>query len=318
MVQDIAPKKLYNEYTPKKLTPKDYIAIFRENKILIKETEAGLALPKQSDLLSVLNILAEPAGQAQYLFRIDQDSYFLFTEDISAAGSAFATASLDAAAKHDPAAARNALIDKDVQAVAYDLTGTRLHWMKLVQIRAQAARELCYAVYTAYHLHQWYQNNRFCGCCAAPMIPDTKERMLYCPKCGNKNYPKIAPAVIVAVTNGDKILLTRYANREYKRYALIAGFTEIGETTEDTVRREVMEEAGVRVKNIRYYKSQPWGIDSNLLLGYFAQLDGSDQISMDINELAAAEWVSREELKDMDDSFSLTREMMRIFYENKL
>ena len=120
----------------------------------------------------------------------------------------------------------------------------------------------------------------------------------------------------MAVTNGDKILLTKYANREYKRYALIAGFTEIGETAEDTVRREVMEETGVRVKNIRYYKSQPWGIDGNLLLGYFAQLDGSDQISLDENELASAEWVSREQLKDMDDSFSLTREMMRVFYEN--
>ena len=121
--------------------------------------------------------------------------------------------------------------------------------------------------------------------------------------------------MIVAVTNGDQILLTRYANREYKRYALIAGFTEIGETAEDTVRREVMEEAGIRVKNIRYYKSQPWGIDSNLLLGYFAQLDGSDQITIDKKELASAMWVGREELKDMDDSFSLTREMMRVFYE---
>lgn len=76
-----------------------------------------------------------------------------------------------------------------------------------------------------------------------------------------------------------------------------------------------MEEAGIRVKNIRYYKSQPWGIDSNLLLGYFAQLDGSDQITIDKKELASAMWVGREELKDMDDSFSLTREMMRVFYE---
>ena len=289
MVQDIAPKKLYNEYTPKKLTPNDYIAVFQDNKILIKETEAGLALPEQEDLAAARNSPAAPTGQAQYLFRIDQDQYFL---DIPA--------------------------DKDGQAIAYDFTGTHLHWMKLPQIRAQAAQELCYAVYTAYHLHQWYHSSRFCGCCSAPTLPDTKERMLYCPKCGNKIYPRIAPAVIAAVTNGDKILLTKYANREYKRYALIAGFTEIGETAEDTVRREVMEEAGIRVKNIRYYKSQPWGIDSNLLLGYFAQLDGSDQISMDTNELASAEWVSREELKDMDDSFSLTREMMRVFYENRL
>ena len=122
---------------------------------------------------------------------------------------------------------------------------------------------------------------------------------------------------LVAVTNGNQILLTRYANRAYKRYALIAGFTEIGETAEDTVRREVMEETGLRVKNIRYYKSQPWGIDGNLLLGYFAELDGSSEIVLDENELAAAEWADREQLKDMDDSFSLTREMMRVFYEGR-
>ena len=93
------------------------------------------------------------------------------------------------------------------------------------------------------------------------------QRMLQCPCCANMVFPKIAPAVIVGVTHGDKILMTKYAGREYKRYALIAGFTEIGETAEETVKREVMEEVGLTVKNIRYYKSQPWGFDSNLLLG---------------------------------------------------
>ena len=76
--------------------------------------------------------------------------------------------------------------------------------------------------------------------------------MMKCPSCGNMVFPKIAPAVIVGVTNGDKILMTKYAGREYKKYALIAGFTEIGETAEQTVEREVMEEVGLHVKNIRY------------------------------------------------------------------
>ena len=83
-------------------------------------------------------------------------------------------------------------------------------------------------------------------------------------------FPKIAPAVIVALTHGNKILLTKYAaTRDYKKYALIAGFVEIGETVEETVEREVMEEVGLKVKNLRYYKSQPWGYDSNVLMGYF-------------------------------------------------
>ena len=101
-------------------------------------------------------------------------------------------------------------------------------------------------------------------------------------------FPKIAPAVIVGVTHGDKILMTKYAGREYKRYALIAGFTEIGETAEETVKREVMEEVGLTVKNIRYYKSQPWGFDSNLLLGYFCELAEEEEIHLDEEELSVA------------------------------
>ena len=111
--------------------------------------------------------------------------------------------------------------------------------------------------------------------------------------------------------------MTKYANREYKKYALIAGFCEIGEMAEDTVRREVMEEVGLRVKNIRYYKSQPWGFDSNLLLGYFAELDGADTITIEEAELAEAEWKYRHEVQGMDDGISLTREMIEVFAKGK-
>ena len=137
--------------------------------------------------------------------------------------------------------------------------------------------------------------------------------MLRCPDCGNMIFPKIAPAVIVAVIDGNRILMSKYAGRAYKKYALIAGFTEIGETVEETVAREVMEEIGLKVKNIRYYKSQPWGVDSNLLLGFFADLDGDDTIRLDENELSEAEWFERDAMPAHDDGISLTREMMGIF-----
>jgi len=126
-------------------------------------------------------------------------------------------------------------------------------------------------------------------------------------------FPKIAPAVIVAVLNGNRILMTKYAGRPYKKYALIAGFTEIGETVEETVAREVMEEVGLKVKNIRYYKSQPWGVDSNLLLGFFADLDGDDTICLDEEELSEADWFERDAMPAHDDGISLTREMMGAF-----
>lgn len=93
-------------------------------------------------------------------------------------------------------------------------------------------------------------------------------------------FPKISPAVIVAVTDNDRVLLTKYAGRTYKNYALVAGFNEAGETIEQTVRREVMEEVGLKVKNLKYYKSQPWGLSGSLLSGFFCELDGDDKITL--------------------------------------
>lgn len=183
--------------------------------------------------------------------------------------------------------------------------------------RKLAPKHTVYAEMTAWHLYMWYRDNRFCGRCAHPTVHDKKLRMLFCPECKNMIFPKICPAIIVAVTDGDKLLLTKYSGRAYKNYALIAGFTEIGETAEDTVRREVFEEAGVRVKNIRYWHTQPWGIEADLLLGYFADLDGSPEITMDREELSLAGWYHRDEMDIPADDVSLTNDMIRAFIENR-
>ena len=111
--------------------------------------------------------------------------------------------------------------------------------------------------------------------------------------------------------------MTKYKGRAYTRYALIAGFVEIGEDVEQTVRREVMEEAGIKVKNIRYYKSQPWGFDSNLLLGYFCEADGDDEIVRDEDELSEAIWGTRDMVPDYDENLALTHEMMQVFKYNE-
>ncbi|MCI2049121.1 MAG: NAD(+) diphosphatase [Lachnospiraceae bacterium] len=184
-------------------------------------------------------------------------------------------------------------------------------------LRRGVPREMCFAAETAYQLYAWYRDNRFCGRCGALMQPGTSERSMLCPSCGNVVYPKISPAVIVGVTDGDRILMTRYAGREYRGHALIAGFCEIGETGEDTVRREVMEESGLQVKNIRYYKTQPWGFDSDLLLGYWCDVDGDRTITMDTGELAAAEWVRRGDITDAFEDMSLTNEMICRFRDGK-
>lgn len=172
-----------------------------------------------------------------------------------------------------------------------------------------------FAAFTGIQLFNWYRNNRFCGRCGKETFRDTTERAIRC-SCGNSIYPHIQPAVIVGVRNGEKLLVTKYRGG-FKFYALIAGFTEIGETLEDTVRREVMEEAGLRVKNIRYYKSQPWGMVDDLLAGFYCDVDGSDEITMDEKELKVAEWRSRGEIELQPDDISLTNEMMYMFREGK-
>jgi len=184
-------------------------------------------------------------------------------------------------------------------------------------MRTALPLEMAFAGVTGMQLSSWYKSRRYCPCCGSALEHSTKERMLYCPNCGQVEYPKICPAVIVGVIHKDKILLTKYAGRAYTKYALIAGFTEIGESIEDTVRREVMEEVGLRVKNIRYYKSQPWSFSDTLLMGFFCEVDGDDTIRLDETELSVAEWHVAQEVPE-DDGVSLTREMMRVFREKMI
>ena len=195
--------------------------------------------------------------------------------------------------------------------------GYALHTMRELRTLPLANNADIFAAYCAYHLWKWYSASRFCGACGAKTELDAKERAVYCPRCREKTYPRINPAVIVGVVNGDRLLLTRYRTG-YAHNALIAGFTEFGETMEQTVAREVMEEAGLRVKNIRYYKSQPWGVALDLLAGFFCEVDGDTAIRMDESELKYAEWVRREDIVLQPNDYSLTNEMMRLFRDGEL
>lgn len=185
-----------------------------------------------------------------------------------------------------------------------------------VRSAGQFSQEIMFAILTGKHLADWYRDTRFCGRCGSAMTHSLTERAMKC-TCGNTVYPRIMPAVIVGVKNGDAILLTKY-RRGVAYNALIAGFTEIGETAEQTVAREVMEEAGLRVKNITYYKSQPWGIANDLLMGFYCDLDGDPHITMDGNELKYAAWVNRDEIELQPDNYSLTNEMMLMFKTGKI
>jgi len=172
---------------------------------------------------------------------------------------------------------------------------------------------------TSAHIAKWESLNKFCGKCGCMMKRSANERAMICPVCKNTVYPKISPVVIVAVRNGDELLMARNLdNPDKTRMFLISGFVEIGESLEQAVRREVFEEAGLHIKNIKYFGSQPWPFSESLISGYTAELDGDPTIHMQESELAAATWVKREDIVLQPYSHSLTNEMMQVFKEGKI
>lgn len=284
MLQDLDYGRLENEFRNIYPADGDIVVCFKGNMALIHRNEKNeLTLPTYKEVLAWAEVNRWEnwnENKTQYVFRMQDVNYFIWWGEGGESG--------------DPA-------------YVYESIGG---------LRQVISKNIAYGIMTAWHLFDWYRSNRFCGRCGAKTIHDGKERMMRCPECNNMIFPKIAPSVIVGVTHGDRLLLSKYANRNYTRYSMIAGFTEIGETVEETVAREVMEEVGLKVKNIRYYKTQPWGVTGGLLLGYYCDLDGDDEtITLDEDELAMAEFYPRNALPAQDDGISLTREMVRVFQE---
>ncbi|HNW85919.1 MAG TPA: NAD(+) diphosphatase [Candidatus Limiplasma sp.] len=171
---------------------------------------------------------------------------------------------------------------------------------------------------SAYHLATWYRLRKFCGVCGGLTKAAPAERALVCDCCGAVQYPTISPAVIVAITDGDRLLLARNARGVFRHYSLIAGYVEVGETLEQTVQREVMEEVGLRVKDIRYLGNQPWGLSQSQMIGFHAVLDGSPEIVLQESELAEAHWFTKEELPEHAGPSSIAYELIRRFSEGDL
>lgn len=281
MIQDIAPLHLHNEFYNKKPDEESRLLGFGNRHVFLQYENNEINFLTYRRWEAYCREHNKKLQDTVYLFEMGGEDYFLvdIPEDVEIEGFAFHA---------------------------------------LFSIRRMKPKEKVYAATTGWHLYLWYRDNRFCGRCAHKLVHDAKERMLRCPACGNLVFPKIAPAVIIGLIDGDRIMMTKYADREYKRYALIAGFTEIGETAEETVRREVMEEVGLEVKNIRYYKSQPWGFDQNLLMGFFCDLAKEAPITLEEDELSLAEWVDYHDVPKDEEGLSLTHEMMTYFRESKL
>lgn len=277
MLHDIAPHKYDVTYRKAEAADDDIMFIFRDGALLCCLEEERITYPNTEDIESVFPQVKE---KAKFLFRIDDKDYF-------------------------------ELRHHDIE--PFD----RWQYEKKDAVRKMQPLWKAFAAVTGFQIHDWYTNTGFCGRCGSRMSAQGEERAMKCPECGKVYYPQICPSVIVGVIDRERLLMTKYSVKHstYRKYALIAGYAEVGESLEDTVRREVMEEVGLHVKNIRYYSSQPWSYSDTLLVGFFCELDGSPEITMDENELSAAEWLNRNEIPEesADDEVSLTGAMIKAF-----
>jgi NAD+ diphosphatase len=179
-------------------------------------------------------------------------------------------------------------------------------------------KETGWVALVGYHLWSWYSQHKFCGKCGATTVHKHDERAIICPDCNSIVFPKISPAIIAAITCGDRILLAHNANFTGGWYSLVAGYADVGESLEETLVREVKEEVGLDVRNIRYYKSQPWALSGSLMVGFIAEADDSQPVVIDGHEITTAEWFRRGALPAHPSNVSIAGEMIDKFEKGEL
>jgi len=170
----------------------------------------------------------------------------------------------------------------------------------------------------ALHLKNWYEQHCYCGKCGSKTQHKDDERALVCSHCGHTVFPNISPAIIVAIICGDKILLARGVNFPEGFFSLVAGYTDVGETAEETIAREVREEVGIVLSSVRYYKSQPWAFSGSLMLAFIAEADDSQPIIIDPKEIAEANWYHRNSLPNCPTDRSIAGEIIAKFRNGEL
>ena len=164
-------------------------------------------------------------------------------------------------------------------------------------------------------VRDWYISHRFCGRCGAKTQLDEKDMMMKCPSCGQNHYPRIAPAIIVAIRKGDELLMAKHSYHDNIRYALIAGFVAPGESIEEAVHREVLEEVGVKIKNLKYQRSQSWPFPNSLMLAFTADYDSGD-IKVDGDEIVKAKWFKKDEIIRYGSDISISDWLIQEFIDS--
>ncbi len=273
-------RSIYTRYTPGYIpsTPDPNTArwfVFRKDQILTRTVANTPEIPDQ-DILEYFNI--EPEYR-HYLGQLDHDGCYCVSVPSDAEppeGYEFLNLR-----------AFGSLVDEEVFMLA-GRASQILHWDRL---------------------------SRYCGRCGAPTRMKEDERAKKCDTCGNVIYPRISPAIIIAIIRDDQILLAHNRNFKPGLYSVLAGFMEPGEEFEDTARREVFEEVGIRIKNIHYFASQPWPFPDSLMVGFFGEYD-SGELRVDGVEIEHADWFYREHLPEIPNTVSISGRLIRWFRDH--
>lgn len=178
----------------------------------------------------------------------------------------------------------------------------------------RTAQSLFYLAGRAQQVIEWHETHQFCGRCGAPMQDHPNDRAKHCVSCRLINYPRLAPSIIVLVTRGEEMLLARNAAWPNGMYSTLAGFVEAGESIEQTVHREVFEEVGLRVKNLKYFGSQSWPFPNSLMLGFHAEYAAGDIVCQE-GEIADAQWFSVNNLPQIPPKTAISGWLIQEFVD---
>ena len=302
MIHEIYPKEYDPTFRNREIEDGDYLLSYEKDGILVKYEKGVYSLPKCRDHQEICGSLSNKTKEnAYYLFEIGGEYYYEteLPEKIKEG--------IDFYRKTEEAEEKC----KD--------EGTSYFFLRIHSFRELDPVYMVFAGATGYHFRNWKDVSKHCGICGAKTRVSEVERAFVCTECGHAIYPQISPAVIVAITNGDKILLVKNLRRPKNvRLELVSGYVEVGESFEHAVHREVFEEVGLRVKNVRFYKDQPWGISGAHMIGYVAEVDGDDTIVRQEDEISEAKWYKREDVPEYRNRLSVGSEMILMFKKGRL
>jgi len=259
---------------PQKEEEAAFFLLFQQSNLLVKKLGKGYTIPTSEDLADMEHKL----GNKLYIGSLDGHSCY--------------------AARYP---------EGEVLTEGYEIIGLR-------QLHEQIDAAMMQAAFRGIQIVAWDETHRFCGVCGEATVKKADEHCKVCPKCGQLAYPRLSPAVIVAVTKGDKLLLARNKNFVTGTYSVLAGFVEAGETLEECVKREIREEAGIEVKNIKYFGSQSWPFPNSYMLAFTAE-HASGEIQIGEDEIADAGWFSVDEIPQIPGSLSISRKLINWFID---